>query len=102
MIGFIKKLFGATPTTPVAEPVPYKVEAASTPEVAPVPVVEAVAPVAVPTPVIEEVVEPKKAPAAKKQHYAKKPQAPKVKLPAAPKPAGTNKGPRKPRSKPAV
>jgi hypothetical protein len=94
MIGFIKKLFGVAPT-PVAETAPYKVEAT------PAPVVE-VAPVAAPVVEAAPVVAPKKAPAPKKQHYAKKPQAPKVKLPTAPKPAGTTKGPRKPRSKPAV
>jgi hypothetical protein len=104
MIGFIKKLFGAAPAAPVAEPVPYKVETTPVPEAAPMPVgIEAI----VATPVVEEkpkapAVAPKKAPAPKKQHIAKQPQAPKVKLPQAPKPAGTNKGPRKPKSKPAA
>jgi len=104
MIGFIKKLFGATPAAPVAEPVPYKVETTPVPEAAPMPVgIEAI----VATPVVEEkpkapAVAPKKAHVPKKQHVAKQPQAPKVKLPQAPKPAGTNKGPRKPKSKPAA
>ena len=109
MIGFIKKLFGAAPATPVAEPVPYKVEAAPVQEAAPMPIgIEAI----VATPVVETVPakrEPaKRGPA--KPKVAKTPQAPKVKLPQAPKvklpqaptPAGTNKGPRKPKSKPAV
>jgi hypothetical protein len=109
MIGFIKKLFGAAPATPVAEPVPYKVEAAPVQEAAPMPIgIEAI----VATPVVEEMPKaPVAAPAPRakrgpaKQPQAPKvklPQAPKVKLPQAPKPAGTNKGPRKTKSKPAV
>ena len=86
MFGFIKKIFGAKPAEATQpEAAPYKVET--------VPVVTEV----VEAPKVEEA--PKKKPAPKKQQFAKKAQAPK---PATAKPASAKKGPRKPKSKPAV
>lgn len=75
MIGFIKKLFGGKPETPVIE-----VEAANS---APYKIPEPAA--TTPVPLVAEVAPAAKKPAAKKQQFAKK--APAKKKTAASKPA---------------